>query len=70
MKLYKIVFMNYTNYMDDTVSDGNNDIGKIKYISIGNEPFIVTEYQLDKIKKYGNGIRSCTFIGNLWDENK
>jgi hypothetical protein len=67
MKLYKISFMEYTNAMRDTVGDENREIGHRKYINIGKEPFIVTEEQLEEIKSYGNGIKICDFVGNLWD---
>ena len=57
--------MQYTNHCRNTVSDGNEDIGKIKYLMIGTDPVIIKESDLSKYMKYGNGFRSIEFIGNL-----
>ena len=64
-KVYAVEFMEYTNCMKDTVSDGNENIGETKYITIGKEPFLVRESELNKYRKYGNGFRSITFVGNI-----
>lgn len=68
MKLYEVTFMQYTNAMQDTISDGTDDLMKRKFIKVGRESFIVREDQLEKIMKYGGGIRDCQFVGNLWVE--
>lgn len=65
-KLYKIEFMEYTNFMRDTVGDENRKIGERKYIYVGKEPFIAKENQLEELRQYGNGFRSCLFVGNLY----
>lgn len=49
----------------DTVSDGNEDVGKRKYLLIGTDSVIIKESDLSKYMKYGNGFRSVEFIGNL-----
>lgn len=41
-KVYEVEFMQYTNCLRDTVSDGG-EIGKTKYIHVGNEPFLIKE---------------------------
>lgn len=64
-KVYKVRFMKYTNCFEDTVSDGNEDIGKRKYLKVGIDPVIIRESDLPKYMKYGNGFRSIEFIGNL-----
>lgn len=64
-KVYKVKFMQYTNYFMDTISDGNEDIGKRKYLLIGTDSVIIKESDLSKYMKYGNGFRSVEFIGNL-----
>ena len=64
-KVYKVQFMQYTNCFMDTVSDGNEDIGKRKYLQVGNDPVIIKESDLSKYMKFGNGFRSVEFIGNL-----
>ena len=64
-KVYKVEFMQYTNCLKDTVSDGNEDIGERKYLKIGINPIIIRESDLPKYMKYGNGFRSVEFIGNL-----
>lgn len=64
-KVYEVEFMQYTNCFRDTVSDGNEDIGKRKYLQVGNDPVIIKESDLPKYMKYGNGFRTIEFIGNL-----
>lgn len=64
-KVYSVEFMNYTNCMKDTVSNGVEEIKDIKYLKIGKEPFLVAESDLDKYREYGGGFRSITFVGNM-----
>ena len=64
-KVYEVEFMQYTNYRNDTISDNNEDIGKIKYLNVGIYPQIIKESDLQKYVKYGNGFRSIKFIGNI-----
>lgn len=64
-KVYLVEFIEYTNCMRDTVSDGNENIGETKYITVGKEPFLVRESELDKYSKYGKGYRSMLFVGNI-----
>lgn len=64
-KVYKVEFMQYTNCLKDTVSDGNKDFDERKYLKIGINPIIIRESDLSKYMKYGNGFRSVEFIGNL-----
>lgn len=64
-KVYKVKFMQYTNYFMDTISDGNEDISERKYLKVGNDPVIIKESDLSKYMKYGNGFRSVEFIGNM-----
>ena len=64
-KIYEVEFMQYTNCMNDTVSDGETEIGKVKYIDVGREPFLIRESDFDKYKKFGNGFRIVRFVGNM-----
>lgn len=68
MKIYSVTFIEYTNAVHDTVSNTQESISG-KYIHVGRQSFLVTEDQLIKIQKYGGGISSCIFVGNLWDED-
>lgn len=64
-KVYEVEFMQYTNCMKDTVSDGNKEIGKTKYINVGKEPFLIKESDFNKYMKYGGGFRILRFVGNI-----
>ncbi len=64
-KVYEVEFIQYANCLEDTISDGNKDIGERKYLKVGNEPVIIKESDLPKYMKYGNGFRTIKFIGNL-----
>ena len=63
-KVYEVEFMQYTNAMRDTVSDGG-EIGKTKYINVGKEPFLIRESEFDKYMKFGKGFRIVKFVGNI-----
>lgn len=63
-KVYEVEFMQYTNSIKDTVSD-DGEIGKTKYIHIGNEPFLIKESEFDKYMKFGKGFRIIRFVGNM-----
>ena len=64
-KVYKVEFMEYTNYMRDTVSNQKMEIGNKKYLTVGKEPFLVKESELDKYRVWGNGFRYIEFVGNI-----
>ena len=64
-KVYEVEFMKYTNCMNDTVCDNNEELGKEKYIHVGREPFLIKESEFDKYKKFGNGFRIVRFVGNM-----
>lgn len=67
-KVYKVTFMTYTNVMKDTVSDWDgkpSNISKVKCLSVGKEPFLVRESDLDKYRCFGDGYRDIQFIGNM-----
>ena len=51
--------------MNDTVSNGETEIGKAKYINVGTEPFLIKESDFPKYQKYGGGFRIVRFIGNM-----
>jgi hypothetical protein len=58
--------------MNDTVSDGNKEIGKTKYLDVGKAAFLIRENDIDKIRQYGQGINTLKFVGYLkeFDEVK
>lgn len=66
-KVYEVKFMQYTNCMNDTVSDRteDSDIREIKYLHIGKEPFLIKESELSKYAKFGGGFRNIKFVGNI-----
>lgn len=64
-KVYEVEFMQYTNCMNDTVSDGEKELGKSQYLSVGREPFLIKESDLLKYQKYGGGFRIVKFVGNI-----
>ena len=64
-KVYKVEFMEYTNYSRDTVCDESKKIGHGQYLHVGKEPFLVKESDLEKYKNYGGGYRSVVFVGYL-----
>lgn len=63
-KVYEVEFIEYTNSMRDTVSDGE-ELGKTKYIRIGKEPFLIKESEFNKYMKFGKGFRIVRFVGNM-----
>ena len=64
-KVYKVEFMEYTNYSKDAVSDETKEIGHGQILHVGKEPFLVKECDLEKYKNYGGGYRSIIFVGYL-----
>ena len=64
-KIYLIDFIEYTDCLKDTVSDGNDILGEIDYISLGKQSVLIREKDFDKFKKYGGGFKSAVFVGNL-----
>lgn len=64
-KVYKVEFMEYTNGIRDTVCNREKEIGDRKYITVGCEPFLVRESELDKYSAWGGGFRYIEFVGNL-----
>ena len=65
-KIYEITFNRYTNALRNTVSDGNPDIAKIKYIDLPDDvPFLVRESTLPYYSRYGGGISVAKCVGEL-----
>lgn len=73
-KVYSVTFMQYTNYMKDTVSDwdGVSDatFGSAEYLNIGKGSFLVRESELEKYRKFGQGYRDVHFVGNIEINNE
>ena len=59
-KLYEVTFMQYTNPTKDKVK---SEDGK-EYIDT-DKPLIIKEEDIDRIRKYGNGIKELKYIGQL-----
>jgi len=72
VKIYSVIFNTYTDYSENTISDGVCEIGEDKkpFIYVGYQPFLITEDQIDQIRKYGKGIKELKFVGNLWDPER
>lgn len=64
-KVYEVEFMQYTNCMNDIVSNGEKEIGKVTYIHVGREPFLIKESDFPKYQKFGGGFRIVRFVGNI-----
>ena len=64
-KVYEIEFMSYTNCLKNTISDHAKEIGNMKYIHVGHEPFLVRESELEKYRAWGDGFRIVRFVGNI-----
>ena len=69
VKIYKITFRRYTNFSHDTVSDRTDesysDHTTSKYLSIGSDPFLIREDEIEKYRYWGCGIESLTFVGHM-----
>lgn len=63
-KVYAVTFMKYTNCMNDTVNDMNNDYRKLNYLNVGHN-FLIKESDIEKYRVYGGGYRSLTFVGEI-----
>lgn len=63
-KVYAVTFMEYTNFLNDTVSDGNKDWSKLNYLNVGHN-FLIKESDIEKYRVYGHGYRSLTFVGEI-----
>ena len=63
-KVYEVEFIQYTNYTKDTVSY-ENETGKINYLHVGEEPFLIRESEFDRYMKFGKGFRVVRFVGNI-----
>ena len=63
-KIYEVEFMEYTNSMRNTVSDGA-ELGKTAYVHVGKEPFLIKESEFDKYIRFGKGFRIVKFVGNM-----
>ncbi len=59
IKIYEIEFITYTDATKTTVYCESLN----QYIEVGNEPFLISEDQVEFYKQFGNGIRSLTFVG-------
>lgn len=65
-KIYKVEFMEYTNVLRNTVSNQKQEVADKKYLTVGKEPFLVKESELDKYSTWGGGFRNIEFVGNLY----
>jgi hypothetical protein len=66
MRVYSVTFNSYTNASNNTVSNNSKEPGAEKYITVGKEPFLVTEDQIETMCQYGGGIKTLIFVGNLY----
>lgn len=63
-KIYAVEFLEYTNCLNDTVSDGNKEIGKTKYLHVGRH-FCIRESDIEKYRVYGKGYKSLIYVGEI-----
>ena len=67
-KIYSITFNQYTNCLNNTVSDGNKEIGKTEYVHCDSDgSLLIREDEFDFYQKYGQGIKSMNYIGIMYD---
>lgn len=67
-RIYSVTFLEYTNPLKECVSyNPTHEIGKAEYIYTeqGTGKILVSETNIDKIKKFG--IKDLTFVGYLPD---
>jgi hypothetical protein len=62
-KLYKVTFIEYTNYSRDTVCCYNDDESSTLYADA--EDLIIKESDLKYWTKFGKGLEKLDFVGNL-----
>lgn len=81
IKMYKVIFNNYTDYNRDTVNSGyydeyNHYVGEdgkepkfdnIHYLHIP-DVFVIREDEIEKYKKFGCGYESLEYIGSIIEE--
>ena len=60
-KVYSIEFNQYTNCMRDTVWCEEED----KYLDVGKGTFLILEEDIDKYRKFGGGIKSLIYVGDI-----
>jgi len=66
-KIYLVEFVEYTNWLHDTISNPELELGKGKYINISKDGFLVREEHLEFIKQWGKGIKSIRLVGELFE---
>ena len=70
VKVYSVTFMQYIDCLKDTIS--NNNKKDTKYITViehgfEHAPFLIKEYDIDKYKDFGGGIKELIFVGYMED---
>jgi hypothetical protein len=70
VKVYSVIFMQYTNCSRDTISNNKKDT---EYITVNehgfeNAPFLIKENDIDKYKDFGGGIKELIFAGYMEDD--
>ena len=68
-RLYLVTFNEYTNCLNDTVSDNNKEISKTQYIECSKGgSLIIRESEFEFYQKFGGGIKSMTYLGFMYEE--
>lgn len=70
IKIYSVVFVEYTNCIRDTVSTSEEDWAKVEYLTIPKTGLLVREDELDEYKKYGQGFKSAILVGEMYVNEK
>lgn len=60
-KVYAVDFIQYTNCMCDTVWNEETD----EYLDVGKGTFLIFEEDIDKYRKFGRGIKTLTYVGDM-----
>lgn len=60
-KVYAVEFIQYNNCMRNTVWCEEDD----EYLDVGKGAFLILEEDIDKYKKFGHGIKTLTYVGDI-----
>ena len=66
IKIYSVVFVEYTNCLRDIVRTNEEDLGNVEYLEIPKTGLLIREDELDEYKKYGQGFKSTTLVGEMY----
>ena len=69
VKLYSVVFNQYSDCLNNAVSYEDPDTQKTRYLHIPKTGLVVREDKLQDYAKFGNGFSSISIVGEIYDED-